>query len=255
MNIKEKIESNPLFWALTIALAAFTAGLGCYKAVLEIAKLETVASTRLATLNENVTTLESQAQTLTQERDALQATKVTLELQLAAIPPPKKPEQDWLHFTEIDFPRHLQVQRYRVIFEADGVVYSYPGSAVWKEFGSKPSTQKFPLPVGRQNHMVKCEVICEAGVSEDTQIIRLIGVEPIFVAATSSPHAEPRTYNVLPVVAGIRGVTVPALASRGAAIVGGSHEKVAMSRGGYISGAPEDVATAVIFRIERQTTE
>ncbi len=45
MTLKQKIESNPVLWFLGALLAAFLAGIGTFKGILEIAQLEVIRRT------------------------------------------------------------------------------------------------------------------------------------------------------------------------------------------------------------------
>src|SRR5688572_16204055 len=49
MNLRDKIESNPLSWILRALLAGFVAGLATYEAILRIAQLEVVPRARVQT--------------------------------------------------------------------------------------------------------------------------------------------------------------------------------------------------------------
>lgn len=53
MNIKDKLERNIVFWTLCMLFAGFLAGIGTYKGVLEIAKLEVISKAELANLSQN----------------------------------------------------------------------------------------------------------------------------------------------------------------------------------------------------------
>ena len=52
MTIKERLENNIVFWTLAMLLAGFLAGIGTYKGVLEIAKLEGISKSELAGLRQ-----------------------------------------------------------------------------------------------------------------------------------------------------------------------------------------------------------
>ena len=43
MGLKERIENHPVVWVLATLLLGFTAGIGAYKAVLEIAHLKVIS--------------------------------------------------------------------------------------------------------------------------------------------------------------------------------------------------------------------
>lgn len=53
MSLREKIEDNLTVWLLSTLLAGFIAGIGTYKAILEIAQLEVVSRARLEQLQAN----------------------------------------------------------------------------------------------------------------------------------------------------------------------------------------------------------
>lgn len=52
MSLKDKIEASPVVFLLGALIAGFSAGVGAYKAILEIAQLEVVGKSELATLRE-----------------------------------------------------------------------------------------------------------------------------------------------------------------------------------------------------------
>ncbi len=56
MTIREKIENHPVLWILSTLLIGFTAGIGVYQSILEIAHLEVVPEYRTEETDESAVT-------------------------------------------------------------------------------------------------------------------------------------------------------------------------------------------------------
>lgn len=95
-SLKDRIEESPVAWSLRMLLAGFLAGIAVYGGILQIARLDTVSSSRIKQLE----AFEADAKSLKAEVESLKKEKAVLEERLASSlsPPPPDPNERVLFY-------------------------------------------------------------------------------------------------------------------------------------------------------------
>lgn len=132
-SIKERVEQNVVVWLLATLFTGFTTGVGAYRAGLQAIGQVPISTERLARLERSVGVAQTQR---------------------------------WIRLTEVEFDGAVHATRYRVVIKADGIPYSYPGHALWKEVGPTLVGQAFPLPADVADHSVEFQLLYETRESE-----------------------------------------------------------------------------------------